>query len=963
MHPRPTRRLPLLNGTVGVHALVVRGARSLSSCAKGFGGQARAAVRSQLSVLRSPFSLLSAPCSLLLLAGTLAAQPAGTLLRDFDHDGVQEKLVSGPGGSEILRLDAATGAWEKAGYNLPEDVMFVDAEGKDAGLRFVDLNGDGFEDVLFSDAKRFAIHLWNKNVQPQLGWSRGWSQAVRSGDRTGAVHEPPSLEGAVIEAEGDQLRVSWPEASPARPVQTLSAKALIAFDMPPPKSPEEALRSFHVRAGFQVELVAAEPLVTDPIAFDWDASGRLWVVEMRDYPLGLDGHGKPGGVVKVLEDTDGDGRYDRMTPFLENIPFPSSVMPWRKGVLIAAAPDLFYAEDTDGDGKADLRTLLFQGFVEGNQQHRLNGFEWGLDGWVYAANGDSGGSVKSLRTGETLSISGRDVRFRPDAGIMETVSAQTQFGRRRDDWGHWFGNNNPTWLWHVTLPEHYLRRNPRLAVKSVAHILANYPDFTRVFPTSPPMIRPNQPWSLNHVTSACSPTPYRDDLFGPDFATSVFVSEPVHNAVHREVLERDGAGFTSHRAAGEEKSEFLSSSDNWFRPVTIRTGPDGALYVADMYRFVIEHPEWIPPEMQARLDLRAGDDRGRIYRVVPVGAPRRRIPNLASLDVPTLLTAMNSPNGWQRDTVQRLLVERGDRDAARPLTNLLAITFPPKVRLQALATLGILEPVPPELLIRMLVDPHPAVRCEALRQSETAVPRSDALFQAVAGRIVDGDAEVRVQAAFSMGSWPSERREPVLVGLLARDDADETLRVAVLSSLDPARPLFAKLDRKQPAAKAATAYVPPKPSSGERAEALAKYRAVERLKGDPVRGRAHYQTLCTPCHRVRDEGHEVGPDLANVSTKPVDWLLAAILDPNQAMDVRYRAWHVVLKSGEEFTGLVAAETANNLVIRLPGGLEQAVLREDIASAEPLTVSLMPIGFESALKPQDMADLLSWMRSP
>ena len=294
---------------------------------------------------------------------------------------------------------------------------------------------------------------------------------------------------------------------------------------------------------------------------------------MRDYPLGLDGHGQPGGVVKVLEDTDADGRLDRAVPFLENIAFPSSLMPWGKGLLIAAAPDVFYAEDTDGDGRADVRKVLLTGFNPGNQQHRINGFEWGLDGWVYAANGDSGGTVQSLATGKSVSISGRDLRFRPDTGELETVSTQTQYGRRRDDWGNWFGNNNPTWLWHVTLPEHYLRRNPELAVKRVQHTLANYPDSTRVFPASSPLVRPNQPWSLNHVTSGCSPTPYRDTLFGPEFATSVFASEPVHNAVHREVLESDRDGFTSHRAKGEEASEFLASTDNWFRPVTTRTGP------------------------------------------------------------------------------------------------------------------------------------------------------------------------------------------------------------------------------------------------------------------------------------------------------------------------------------------------------------------------------------------------------
>lgn len=840
----------------------------------------------------------------------------------------------------------------------------VDATGRDAGLRFVDLNGDGFDDILFSNRERFAIHLWNKSVRLDLGWRRGWSQFVKSGQRTGAKGEPPSVVGAEVRVENGELIITRLAATGQPPqVERLSARELIAFDMPPPKSPAEALASFQVRPGFRVDLVAAEPVVIDPVAFDWSADGRLWVVEMRDYPLGLDGKGKPGGVVKILEDQDGDGRCDQATVFLDDIAFPSSVMPWRKGAIIAAAPDVFYAEDTDGDGRADQRKILFTGFNPGNQQHRINGFEWGLDGWVYAANGDSGGRVKSVATGQVLSISGRDLRFRPDTGELETVSAQTQFARRRDDWGNWFGNNNPTWLWHVTLPEHYLRRNPRLAVKSVLHVLANYENSTRVFPASPPMIRPNQPWSLNHVTSACSASPYRDELFGPEFASSVFISEPVHNVIHREVLEREGSGFASHRAGGEERSEFLASTDNWFRPVTIKTGPDGALYVADMYRFVLEHPEWISPEMQARLELRAGEDKGRIYRIAPEGRPRRSIPNLTQLNSRELVAAMDCPNGWQRDTAQRLLFERSERTAATPLTNLLTVTHAPQVRLQALATLGLLKALTRETVTASLADPHPAVRCEALRQSEASAAGSEALFAAVAALVRDGDAVVRLQLAFSLGAWPAGKNEPLLGELAAREDADELLRTAIMSSLSPESALFRQLNNRSPVPKPAAAITVLKPSSADRAQVIASYTGVAQLTGDAARGRQQFLTLCATCHRLRGEGHEVGPDLGMIGAKPVDWLLNAILDPSQAIEARYRAWMVSLKSAEDLSGILSAETANNIVLRVAGGVDQAILRSDIACLEPLQLSLMPNGFESALKPQDFADLIRWLRGP
>src|SRR2546429_2180788 len=213
-----------------------------------------------------------------------------------------------------------------------------------------------------------------------------------------------------------------------------------------PLSPEESLKAMHVQPGMKIELVAAEPLVVDPVAFDWGPDGRLWVVEMRDYPNGMawnkegDPLGKPGGRVKVLTDTDGDGKYDKASVFLDEIPFPTGVKVWRKGILVTAAPEILYAEDKDGDDKADERIVLYRGFGEGNQQHRVNGLRWGLDNWLHVGNGDSGGVIKSLLVDKEINVAGRDLRIRPDTGELDAVSGNTQFGRERDDWGNWFGN-------------------------------------------------------------------------------------------------------------------------------------------------------------------------------------------------------------------------------------------------------------------------------------------------------------------------------------------------------------------------------------------------------------------------------------------------------------------------------------------------------------------------------------------
>ena len=858
---------------------------------------------------------------------------AAVRVRDFDGDGRTEILA----GDRIFRWSQSSGRWKAADYALPAGLALANP---DSGTRFVDLNGDGFDDVFQSNERGAAIFLWSKSNRTDLGWKAGWTLPVTPipGEMLPFVKA-----GRDNGAWFHRGHVVWQnEDTASRDAFTLrrSFRELIAFEMPPPKSPDESLAAMHPRPGFTVELVAAEPLVVDPVAFEWDALGRLWVVEMRDYPLGMDGKGKPGGVVKILTDDDGDGRYDKAATILEGVPFPTGVMPWRDGALVAASPDVLYV--TAGGE----RRVLFTGFTPGNQQHRMNGFEWGLDGWIYGANGDSGGTINGVK------ISGRDFRFRPDSGEFEAASGNGQYGRRRDDWGNWFANNNPEWLWHYTLEDRYLRRNPQLAVRSVKQHLANYADGTRVFPASAKVTRFNQPDSYGHVTSACSPSPYRDELFGADFATSVFISEPVHNVVHREVLEPDGATFTSHRAADEQSSEFLASTDPWFRPTMLKTGPDGALYIADMYRFVLEHPEWIAPETQSRLDLRAGADRGRIWRVKPTGAKLRSIPTLILLNEAELVAALDSPNGWQRDTVQRLLFERAAKTAAPALRQLFSTATNPKVRVQILATLDVLGVLNDTDIRNGIRDAHPAVRAHALRVSESLTAE---ILPAILACLDDPDFNVRRQLAFTL------RDERALAHLAERDGAHESMRIAILSSLAPDSALFKTLNT----APVASGPIPilPKPTTADRAKVIADYAQVAGLKGDAARGHTLFQQQCAICHRMRGEGQDIGPDLGMTADKPLDWLLTAIFDPNAAIEPRYQAQTLKLKSGAEFTGIVAAETANNLTLRLPGGTDIPALRSDIASQTASGKSLMPEGLESVLKPQDLADILAALRAP
>lgn len=550
----------------------------------------------------------------------------------------------------------------------------------------------------------------------------------------------------------------------------------------PPKSPSQALATMRVKPGFRVELVAAEPLVQSPVAINFGPDGRLWVAEMWDYPSGVTGRYEPGGRVRCLHDDDGDGRYDRAEIFLEGIPFPTGVTPWRNGLLVCAAPDILYAEDADADGKADVVRKLFSGFATHNFHGRVNSLEYGLDGWVYGSCGLFGGSITSHRANAVIPLGGRDFRLNPDTGELEAVTGTTQQGRVRNDWGDWFGCNNSQLLLHYPLEDRYLRRNPFLQPPSTVVGINAGPDPGRLFPVSQQVLfelsgPPNRP------TAACGVGVYRDDLLGSDCSGNVFTCEPVNNLVHRQILSPRGATFASRRGDDELDREFLASTDPWFRPVQARTGLDGGLWIVDMYRYVIEHPIWIPPETLSRLDVRAGADMGRIYRIVPENAPRRVVPRLDRLDAEHLVAALDVPNGPQRDLVQQMLLWRQDRGAIPALKSLALTSSRPETRMQSLCAWAGLEQPDDEALRTALGDAHPGVRRQAVRLSEGRWNDSPALAAAATRLADDPDPSVRMQVAYSLGTWNHRDAAKRLAELLLRDADDPYLRAAVESSL------------------------------------------------------------------------------------------------------------------------------------------------------------------------------------
>ncbi|MBG89452.1 MAG: dehydrogenase [Verrucomicrobiales bacterium] len=551
---------------------------------------------------------------------------------------------------------------------------------------------------------------------------------------------------------------------------------------PQPVEASDANSYFTTKPGHYVQLVASEPDVIDPVAIDWGLDGRLWVAEMNDYPSGPKGNYQPGGRIRILEDTDGNGTYENGKVFLDKIPFPTGITTWGKGALICAAPDILYAEDTNGDGKADLIEKRFSGFVTDNYQARVNSIELGLDNWFYGSGGLRGGTITGpgIAQQKPMVLGGRDFRFTPDFTKFEVDNGPTQQGLVRDDWGNLFGCANSSSIFCYPMRNHHMIRNTRVILpgRRVYMPTGDHPE--RIYPTSELPTRFNRPSHYNRVTSGCGIGIHRDSQVGSVHYGDAFVCEPVHNVVRRLKLHSNGASFTAHRAEDEQRSEFLSSSDPWFRPAQMRTGPDGAIWVVDMYRSVIEHPRWIPEDRLKELDVRGGADKGRIYRVLPRGQRVRKIPNLTSLPTSSLASKLESPNGILRDLIHRTLVFRNDSSANPTLTRLNRSSKNAAVRIQALACLSHLGGLNESVLLDALRDAAPEVRCHAIRLSERFHPNSR-IEKQLASMAEDTNSHVSYQLALSLG-YREDGEAGKALGKIATRANDPWLRAAVLSS-------------------------------------------------------------------------------------------------------------------------------------------------------------------------------------
>lgn len=552
----------------------------------------------------------------------------------------------------------------------------------------------------------------------------------------------------------------------------------------PPLTPNEALKSFKLPPGFRMEIVASEPMVETPVSFQWDADGRIWVVEMRGLMPNPDGIGEtePVGRISVLEDTDGDGRMDRKTVFLDKLVMPRALCLAYGGVLVCAPPELAFYPIEPGF-KAGPRVLLAKDYATAgdpargkgmNPEHTANSPTWMLDNWIYSANSN--------------------VRFKRVDGEWKKspTSSRGQWGLTQDDFGRLYFNSNSDHLRADYLPPEYLVRNP--FYRGVQFSVQPLRD-QAVWPgrVNPGVNRGYQEKTLRadgtlaSYTAACGPGIYRGDNFPAQYRGSAFVCEPSGNLVRCDLLtEKDGV-VTGRNAF--ERTEFLTSTDEIFRPVNAYTGPDGALYLADIYHGILQHRVFLTSYLRQQAESRGLDKvvrHGRIWRIVHEGKGRGPQPNLGRATAAELVAALSHENGWWRDTAQRLLVERTPGDAI-PLLKTLAVSGKNALgRMHALWTLEGMGQLDGATLGAVLErEPEAKVRAAAIRLTEPLLKtaENEALAPKLHAQVAVKQFDVQLQLALTMGQLFEAQAEETIAKIVKAHTGNPVMRDAVLSGL------------------------------------------------------------------------------------------------------------------------------------------------------------------------------------
>lgn len=937
-----------------------------------------------------------------------------------------------------------------------------------------------------------------------------------------------------------------------------------------PLSPEESQAAWEIEDGYEIQLVASEPLTCDPVDVVWDAQGRMFVAEMGDYPLPAD-DGPPLSRIRLLTDTDGDGKMDKASTWAAELDHVQGLLPMKDGLLATTRTAILFLKDTDGDDVADVREILFRSNEPRHNQLQVSSPRYHLNNDIYFCNGLDGKEIYPEGNPDgKLDFTRLNLRYNPRTGDLKPVTGAGQFGGTLDAYGRHFYCSNRNPVIFSVMPLEVVKRNP------LAGITQGHEDIQE--PGAPV-----RPISLSHTTSAahagthtaaCGIGVYTGDA-ASDLNGNIFVCDPTAQLVTRNKLIPNGASFTAERI-GETK-EFLASADEWARPVNVRNGPDGALYIVDMYRRFIDHSRFFPEEFSKAHYMRAGFDQGRIWRIVKKGTTPRKIEALPEAPA-DLVALLGHENGWQRTNAQRLLIEKQDQSVVPALTeqldagnalqtahiawtldgldslepehaeialgtldpgamesalhliheNDLGETFAqligelsnasiaPRVQFTAIslfpgierksntlaeavirspedewlrkAILSSHSEQAPEIL-KQLLSPEPfnnlgvftdkpreiaagAIRdfsrhtaalgnlkelgevlasldgeakwqhyevvsgiSEGLRRSSLKQKSLAALISAAPPELGDGVAKLnhllenatataldrersigdRTAALDLVAQRPLEEKFEIVDQLIELTETPEIQAAAVRTLTRDKRETVAEyfferwknlaptprreavalitgntrsglmLMKKMKAGEISPAVMPPMTrwsygrSSNEEIKSLAKelfaqtdsdrakvvkeYQAVlAAKKGDPEKGLAVFQkAACVTCHKVGEQGVDVGPSLNDVKIKPDEALLTDILDPNRAVEERWVSQSVNKKDGTMLSGLLHAEDSAALTLRVPGGVTMTVPRTEVKSVESTGQSLMPIGLEAAITKEEMVDLIAFLK--
>ncbi len=779
-----------------------------------------------------------------------------------------------------------------------------------------------------------------------------------------------------------------------------------------PVEPSDALETLVVAPGFKIELVAHELLVMDPIAMAFDEHGRLFVAEMRGYSEQAD---EDRGVIRLLTDDDGDGKFDRSTVYVDKLSWPTAICCYDGGVFVGVAPDILYCKDTDGDGEADVRQPIFTGFGKTNVQGLLNSFQWGIDNRIHGATSSSGGQVRKPHEPADMAISlrGRDFSFGPAALDLRPESGGGQHGMSFDRWGRKFVSSNSDHLQTIVIGDHYLARNPYYALASARESIAVDGPQAEVF-----RISPIEPWRIvrtrlrvagtvpgpvegggragGYFTGATGATIYYGDAWPEEYRKDIYaiIGDVGSNIIHRKRVSSNGVSFLGKRI--DDQHEFVASTDIWFRPAQFCNGPDGALYVADMYREVIEHPASLPPVIKKHLDLTSGRDRGRIYRIVPddFTQPHRLLPGDAT--TAELVAMLGHLNGWHRLTASRLLQERKDESAVAPLQQLLSQSDSPLARHHALDALEGLNQLSSKAISAAMDDSHPRVREHAAFHAGRSAAKDSALRDKLISMIADEDPRIRFQVTLSLGGISEPLVASAYADLLIRDSGDPWVRAAVLSSCaHVVEPLVAQLEtqtdwastelgkstlsqlhdimeRKQEdegEALLATDFRPmtnysikPLQHAPIKNDVIRRYRQALDNPASAERGKAIFKKTCTACHDTISNQGGIAPSVASYRHRGVDFILTNVIDPNREVNPQYLSYSALTADGLTVTGMITAETATSITFTAGRDEKKTLLRIDIEELVSTGKSLMPEDIEKDINEQQMADLLAYLLS-